>query len=64
MPQRRRTNRITINVEDEVYTAISELADREFQTLSNICRDFIVSELVRLELLPEQSIRRLAGIRE
>lgn len=59
-----KSNRVGINLENVVYEAMANLAEQEGLTLSELGRDLIVTQLVRLELLPDASIRRLAGVRD
>lgn len=57
-----RKNRIAINVEDSIYEAFTALADKEGVAVSDLGRSIIVSYLNDRQLLPEETIRRLAGI--
>ena len=57
-------NRVAINVEDVIMEALINLAAKEGVTVSELGRDMLVSELSRLGLLPDASLRRLAGVRD
>ena len=61
--QKVKRNRIAVNLEDEIHEAFVNLAERENVSSSELARDMIVSELARMGLLPEATIRRLVGVR-
>lgn len=64
MAKENKRNRISVNVEDSILYALDSLANKEQMTMSELCRQIILSELNRLDLMPDVSIKRLAGIRD
>jgi len=57
-------NRISVNVEDDINAAMEALAEAEGITPSELGRSMFITELERKDLLPESTIRRLAGVRD
>lgn len=57
-----RRNRLSVNIEDILYDALIELCNKENMSASDVIRDCLLRELLRLQLISNASIRRLLGI--
>jgi hypothetical protein len=59
-----RRNTIKCNVEDIVLVATQSLADVEGISVSTLVRNILVSYLAKAELLPDKTVKELAGVRD
>lgn len=55
-------NRVCANVEDDIFVAVISLAEKRGTTVSELARSLIVTQLKSMDLLPETTIQRMAGV--